>query len=71
MWTPGSCLIQIEADLHRAELLRAARVQQQISRRHAPPQRIRPSWRVGIGQGLMRLGARFAGIDLIERARAF
>ena len=70
MWTPGSCLIQVEADLHRAELLRAVGVRQRISRTRAAPKRPGPSWRVGVGRGLMRLGARLAAIEAPEPAPA-
>ena len=70
MWWSRSSLLEVEADLRRAELERAARAhRRQIG---APVRRARHGrpWRVAIGGRLMRLGARLAALEAAEQGPA-
>ena len=63
-------LLELEADLRRAELQEAGRVHDHPA---CPP--VRPaahtrSWRIAAGRRLMRLGARRAAIEAAEHTRA-
>ena len=70
MWWSRSSLLEVEADLRRAEFEREARAHR---RPDLPPVRRarhgRP-WRVAIGGRLMRLGARLAALEAAEHGPA-
>ena len=70
MWWSRRSLLEVEADLRRAEIERAARA----LRRPGPPSVRREwdgrPWRAALGPRLMRVGARLAGLDAGEHAPA-
>jgi hypothetical protein len=67
-WSPGS-LVEVEADVRRAELRRAARARWRPVAAHES-HRPGPAWRIALGRRLMRFGARLAGLDAAEHAPA-
>jgi hypothetical protein len=62
-------LIELEADLRRQEVERVARARRPFDARGERPAPLPRRWRTEAGRGLMRLGARLAGLEAIEHGR--
>ena len=70
MWWSRRSLLEVEADLRRAEFERVARSRQRPDLPPVRRERNRRPWRAAVGRRLTRLGARLAGLDAAEHASA-